>query len=476
MTRIGILILITLLAINCNSITSSNKIESSNLSSVDGSIQVMFHPTDATLEEIAKYFEEAQSTIDFAIYNFDTSSSSPIIKALSSTRMQSRIESGELEVRAIYQGYKKPTGNQTTLQANEAACIVLEDLGVDVRRFIPGEDPRWQSAVKVHHKYAIIDGYTQNPRLVTGSANWSRSSREKYDENILFIQDVKELTNDFQKEFNLLWATSAEYGGDLSEDPQGPMPVEIDIPGVDAYFNSSNYEQSGGALSLNNNVLIKHHDQKYVLTNKIVEAIDQAEISLEIATTRITLRDVIDAVGRAVNRGVDVEIVLNMDQYKTSSSSAIRKLVTNGADVKVKFYNLAYDRSTPSGRPTYLDYQMHSKYLIADGKKVFTGSFNWSNSGEYNHLENLVEINTENFPNIQSRYLDNFKKIQTLNSEKYSSLEAMIQARIGSNSTVGCKFPEPMTLSVQQIDGLLELGRSRGVTLKDDCRIDWEIR
>jgi len=41
----------------------------------------------------------------------------------------------------------------------------------------------------VHHKFILIDADTQNPIIITGSANYSKNSSEKNDENTLIIRD-----------------------------------------------------------------------------------------------------------------------------------------------------------------------------------------------------------------------------------------------------------------------------------------------
>ena len=299
------------------------------------------------------------------------------------------------------------------------------------------------------------------------------------DESVfLYGQDIGKFggafkaTKGFQDEFNLLWATSAEYGQDLSEDPTGLPNSQSGFTGADALFNSDNYKKDGQSLELNNNVLIKSNDQKYVLTNSIIAAIDSAQESLKIATTRVTLNEVIEAIDRAVQRGVDVEIVLNMDQYKTDTWAPIRKLANTGADIRIKFYNLAYDRSTSSGLPTYIAFQMHSKYVIVDKTNVLTGSFNWSRSGEYNHMENVVAIDMSFFPELQTRFLQNFENVQSWNPEYSEEVKESIQSKLESQSTVGCKFAKPVTFDLKELDNLLNLGDSYGVNLKDDCDMD----
>ena len=38
---------------------------------------------------------------------------------------------------------------------------------------------------------------------------------------------------------------------------------------------------------------------------------------------------------------------------------------------------------------------MHNKYLIADGKIVLTGSFNWTKHAEHSNAENLIKVHSK---------------------------------------------------------------------------------
>lgn len=173
-------------------------------------------------------------------------------------------------------------------------------------------------------------------------------------------------------------------------------------------------------------------------------------------------------------------MVVNMDQYKSPSRRKNNKsyLLSKGGypgsknvRVRVKFYNLAYDKKRQMGSnefPTYLTDQMHSKYLIVDEEEVLTGSFNWSPSGEYNHIENVIRVDGKEYPGIQKDFEDNFKNLFNLRHREYRKYLDHLRNKVKSGSKPKCFF-KPMVLSYDEIDALLNVGSPYDIELKDFC-------
>lgn len=67
------------------------------------------------------------------------------------------------------------------------------------RKYWPREVPT--RAVRIHHKFVLIDGETDDPILYTGSANLSNNSQYKNDENLLEIRGHKGLARAYLAEF-----------------------------------------------------------------------------------------------------------------------------------------------------------------------------------------------------------------------------------------------------------------------------------
>jgi phosphatidylserine/phosphatidylglycerophosphate/cardiolipin synthase-like enzyme len=67
----------------------------------------------------------------------------------------------------------------------------------------PGEDPR--RAVRIHHKFVLIDAETPTPILYTGSANFSNNSQYNNDENILEVVGHQALAAAYLAEFMRLY-------------------------------------------------------------------------------------------------------------------------------------------------------------------------------------------------------------------------------------------------------------------------------
>jgi len=387
--------------------------------SANAKVEVLFHPHDPTLEKIATWIEEAQQHVDIAMYNMDTTDGSPVIKILKSEAVRARIESGALQIRVVFEGYGTDEENAVKMNA-------LEELGLDVRYL--------GRSVKVHHKFAAIDTGLENERVISGSANWSLSSYRNYNENILFFDREPEASDRFQSEFNLLWENSKLFGEDLqlSEREAGSR----DQKDLDIHFNTPRRLR-----------VDKDHP---LLTDQIVRAIEGAKSSIDIASTRVRLIPVLEAVSAAADRGVKIRIVISQDDFRDLSKRA-SYLDKSGIELRVKFYNLKPGE--------FLTHQMHNKFLVVDGESVMTGSFNWSESAEKSHIENLVEFNGRLGKTMATAFTAEFESIWEMGRDKLSSLKARLAGMKRTGQTPKCGFA-PVVMELSEIRSLLRTYRT----------------
>lgn len=381
-------------------------------------IQALFHPHDPTLEKIAEWIEAAESRVDIAMYNMDTSDGSPVVQTLKSEEVQSRLQSGELQIRMVFEGYGTKSENAVKMQA-------LEDLGIDVRYL--------GRSVKVHHKFAAIDTGLSKERVISGSANWSLSSYRNYNENILFFEDEPEASDRFQEEFNRLWENSKPFGNDRQfADVEAGRRDQRDL---DIHFNTPRRLR----LDL----------ESELLTDQVVRMIDSAKERIEIATTRVRLIPILEALSSAADRGVKVRMLLSQDDYR-DLHKRWSYLDHENIDVRVKFYNL---------RPgEYLTFQMHNKFMIVDGDSVLTGSFNWSESAEKSHIENLVEMKGRIGKAMAEVFLTEFESLWDMGRDKFSALKARLDGIKSSGRLPRCGF-NPIALELNEIRSLLRTYR-----------------
>lgn len=112
---------------------------------------------------------------------------------------------------------------------------------------------------------------------------------------------------------------------------------------------------------------------------ELIERIETAQQSIDIAIYSFTLDSVSDALVRAHDRGVTIRVLFDSSQA-ASKESEDEKLEQVG--IAVKRFDL--DRGL-----------MHNKFIVIDHRLVGTGSFNFSaNASRYNR-ENLVFISSE---------------------------------------------------------------------------------
>jgi len=123
---------------------------------------------------------------------------------------------------------------------------------------------------------------------------------------------------------------------------------------------------------------------------KLVKFIDSATSSIDIAIYDINL----DQVGHALlvkSKSVKIRMVVDQRQSK-EKNSIVPLLLKAGINLKI-----GHQRGI-----------MHNKFTIIDGKRIETGSFNYTNHASEANNENQIYLST---PSIVSRYKDRFEEI-----------------------------------------------------------------
>ncbi len=130
----------------------------------------------------------------------------------------------------------------------------------------------------------------------------------------------------------------------------------------------------------------------------IVNNITNARESVYIQAYGFTSEKIIDALIQAKSRGVKIEIILDRSNFNRKILNTIKQL--NQAEI-----------------PVYKDNVKgiaHNKVMIIDGKKVITGSFNFTKNADYRNAENVVIINEKE---TATRYMHNWS-LRLLESDR----------------------------------------------------------
>lgn len=107
----------------------------------------------------------------------------------------------------------------------------------------------------------------------------------------------------------------------------------------------------------------------------ILKEVESTAVVIDLAIHDITSPDMANALLKAKQRGVKVRIIADSKQAKMKPSK-ITYLIRQGFTVKVL-----------GGKEKGL---MNHRFAILDGKKVMTGSFNWSEASEKGNYENIL--------------------------------------------------------------------------------------
>lgn len=117
-----------------------------------------------------------------------------------------------------------------------------------------------------------------------------------------------------------------------------------------------------------------------------VQAIESAKKTLDVAGFEIDNKIIVEAIARASKRGVAVRVVTDTDYIKELGPETFRQL-----GIKV----------VSDQRPEL----MHNKFIIIDGARVWTGSFNLTENCAYKNNNNALIIDD---PRIAANYAEKF--------------------------------------------------------------------
>jgi phosphatidylserine/phosphatidylglycerophosphate/cardiolipin synthase-like enzyme len=431
-------------------------------------LDVMFSPLPAAQSHnarIAQLIRGAQHTIDVAIYSYSDAGIAAALK--------DRAEHG-VKVRFIFDtaAQDRKVLDPTARAATKSGRI--EAQGIDVRYMNK----------TMHHKFVLIDGprdvreRAATAKLVMGSANWSASAATDFDENTVFVEGSAEMMASFQHEFDKLWQGSRDFVGPAPSQLLSTVKIKpsdvADDAGIAALFTSDNFTAAGS-----DGTTWRVDRAKMALTAAWNAAIDRAQTSIHIATTHLRLRPFVDklvAVKQA-RPALDIKVYLDQQEYISPSGDTAQKaevdtclaaattetqrlnclyndflfskaLVDAGITVRFKSYAYRWDHSYAA--------QMHSKYMVVDGKEVLTGSFNASMNSEQATFESGLHVFGTQYAALIQKFEQNFTAMWDVNRAALAPLRAKITA----DSTIPIVFPS-MALTYQEFGDLRALIRAQ---------------
>ena len=312
-------------------------------------------------EDLVKAIDVTKDTLDLALYGMSLPNVADALVRAKERGVKIRLVCNELHM-------NPKSGNRS------AQLQLLVDKGFDIR-LLKGLG----GTGIMHNKFAIFDGAL----VKAGSFNWSTYANDANFENALFFNEPGRIQG-FQTYFEWIWAKGNVMNGTATSEPEVKNPPPADpSPSVDfkgQMFPAYVFSPLGDTET------------------QLERAINMSEKSIDLAMFALFSAPVVDALIKARDRGVEVRIVVDRSQGK--SSPAVKTLLDKGVPVRMS------SGYAPKG-------VMHNKFSVFDGELLESGSFNWSFNAQNHNFENANFFSTgDQFgTQIVSAYQAYFEKI-----------------------------------------------------------------
>ena len=232
------------------------------VSDLTTNIQPSRNCSNTICKEILHNINNAQKTIDMAIYGY---SRVPEIE----NAIKSALKRG-VKIRLIYDAdlNNKNIYPNTSILTNLITSNINDENSIDVKYIM-------------HNKFYIFDEQT----LITGSANLSNTDMSGFNSNSIAVINSKKLAEIYKQEFDQM------YNGKFHSEKSSTQKPEINI----------------------NNSKIKTYfsPQDKAITNAILPLIKNAKSYIYIPTFVLTEKRVTEELINAKNRGVEVKILID---------------------------------------------------------------------------------------------------------------------------------------------------------------------
>lgn len=282
----------------------------------------------ALCKELLASINEAQNSIDFAIYGVE--GQSKIVNALK------KAQDRGVKIRWVTDFDSK--GNASYPNTKKTIKL-LPNCITDFARN--------NSSNIMHNKFFIIDSKT----LITGSANLSNTDLGGLNSNVFLKINSPEICTVFQEEFEQMYQGQFHKAKKIIE-------------------NKSDIK-----LANNNVVSVYFSPKDKAISKALIPLIDDAHEYIYVPIFFLTDKNMVNALICAKKRGVEIKVLLDAVAAQNAYSKH-KELRAAGISVKVENW---------AGK-------MHQKSMIIDDKTVVIGSMNFSKSGENCNDENCIIV------------------------------------------------------------------------------------
>jgi phosphatidylserine/phosphatidylglycerophosphate/cardiolipin synthase-like enzyme len=130
-------------------------------------------------------------------------------------------------------------------------------------------------------------------------------------------------------------------------------------------------------------------------TDIIVKQIDEAKKSIYVQAYGFTSQSIIEAVGNAKVRGLEVKVILDKVNETEKQGNGAKYLRSKNIEVLI-------DNKVAIA---------HNKVMVIDNKNIITGSFNFTKSAQDRNAENVLIILDDQ--TVAKKYITNWEKRAT---------------------------------------------------------------